>query len=214
MTYKTRLRAKGKNEQPFAHAVKLCWFILQFEDVHHKYTLEEFCNNFEEVVKSMSILEILQDDYDIPWCFYEDGKMCTPDYDLVKGTWIKKYEWREQYPCFKADRLMSSDDTELEKYIRQKAYFNRKDSEAMHTCYDKEENYKHAEDDGKDMTYYRNKNHETITNVEERWRKRLGFDKEENKEPEKIPVPANPTHEKQAIRDAWKELAWKDVDSQ
>jgi hypothetical protein len=213
MTYKTRLRVKGKNESPFAHAIKLCWFILQFEDVRHKYSLEKVCNEFEDVVKSMSILEILQEDYGIEWDFFQDdNSMCTPDYDLVKGTWVKKYEWREQYPIFKSDRLMSSDQTELEKYIRQKAYFNRKDSELMETCYDKEKDFKVAEDDGKDMTYYRNKNNETISTTEERWRKRLGLDKEDNtKEVEPIPIPDNPEHEDQTIRDIWTERARSDV---
>lgn len=212
MPYKTRLQKKGVNEQPFAHAVKLCWFILQFEDVHHKYSLQKFCNQFCDVISSMSILEILQDDYGIDWTFYnEDGKVCTPDYDLVKGTWVKKYEWREQYPQFKADRLMSSDETELEKYIRQKAYFNRKDSELMETCYNKETDYKVAEADGKDMTYYRNKNSETISATEERWRTRLGLDNEVDKGPETISIPINPEHEDQHIRDIWTERAYKDV---
>ena len=213
MPYKTRLRKKGVNERPFAHAVKLCWFILQFLDVHHKYSLEYFCNHCEEVVKTLGILEILQDDYGIPWCYYNDDKtMCSPNYGTVTSAWIKNNEWKEQYPIFKADRLMSSDQTELEKYIRQKAYFNRKDSETMITCYDKEEDYKQAEADGKDMTYYRNKNNETISTTEERWRKRLGLDKEgTSKEPDIMTVPNNPEHEDQHIRDIWTERARQDV---
>ena len=213
MPYKTRLRKKGVNERPFAHAVKLCWFILQFLDVHHKYSLEYFCNHCEEVVKTLGILEILQDDYGIPWCYYNDDKtMCSPNYGTVTSAWIKNNEWKEQYPIFKADRLMSSDQTELEKYIKQKAYFNRKDSETMITCYDKEEDYKQAEADGKDMTYYRNKNNETISTTEERWRKRLGLDKEDtSKEPDIMTVPNNPEHEDQHIRDIWTERARQDV---
>ena len=212
MPYKTRLQKKGVNEQPFAHAIKLCWFILQFEDVHHKYSLQKFCNQFCDIIKSMSILEILHDEYGIEWNFYdEDGNPCKPDYDLVKGTWVKKYEWREQYPIFKSDRLMTSDDTELEKYIRQKAYFNRKDSELMETCYDKENDYKIVEQVGKDMTYYRNKNSETISTTEERWRRRLGLDKETDAPNQTHNIPLNPEHEDQHIRDIWTERAKQDV---
>ena len=78
--------------------------------------------------------------------------------------------------------------------------------------YDKEKDFKAAEDDGKDMTYYRNKNNETISTAEERWRKRLGLDKEDNnKELETITIPDNPEHEEQNIRDIWTKRARSDV---
>ena len=104
--------------------------------------------------------------------------MCTPDYDLVKGTWVKKYEWREQYPKFKADRLMSTEDTEREKYIRYIAKLNKNDFNLLDRCYEKEEEYTTIEENGgKDMTYYRNKNNDTISVTDDRLRKRNGFDK-------------------------------------
>ena len=61
------------------------------------------------------------------------------------------------------------------------------------------------------MTYYRNKNSETISATEERWRTRLGLDNEVDKGPETISIPINPEHEDQHIRDIWTERAYKDV---
>lgn len=107
---------------------------------------------------------------------------------------------------------METDNSEMEKYIRQKSFFNRKDSEVMRTCYDKEDDFKVIEEEsGKDMTYYRNKNNETISAAEERWRKRLGLDKEETKEVETVNIPVNPEHEDQHIRDIWTKRAEQDV---
>lgn len=178
MPYKTRKRNGRKGESEFALAVKLCWFIYKFENPNHPIPLKRFCEEFEEIVKDMQILQILSDDYGIDWTFYnKDDTLCTPKYDTARNSWKPKYKWDEEYPIFKSDRLMETDDTELEKYIRQKSYFNRKDSETMRQCYDKEDDYKNIEKEtGKDMTYYRNKNQDTITNIENRWRKRLGLD--------------------------------------
>lgn len=216
MPYKTPKRNGRKGESEFALAVKLCWFIYQFENPNNPISLKKFCNEFEKIVNRGQILQILADDYGICWTFHnKDNTLCKPNYDTARKSWKPKYKWDEEYPIFKSDRLMETDNSEMEKYIRQKSFFNRKDSEVMRTCYDKEEEYVKTEtEEGKDMTYYRNKNQETITNVEERWRKRLGLDKEEKEEVTPTPIPLDPTHEKQSIRDAWKELAWKDVNEQ
>ena len=107
---------------------------------------------------------------------------------------------------------METDNSEMEKYIRQKSFFNRKDSEVMRTCYDKEDNFKVIEEEsGKDMTYYRNKNSETISTTEERWRRRLGLDKETDAPNQTHNIPLNPEHEDQHIRDIWTERAKQDV---
>lgn len=179
MPYKTRLRKEGVNERPFAHAVKLCWFILKFQDTRHKYTLEKFCKDFEKILKTQGILEILSDEYGIEWTYFnDDGSFCTPKYSTVTSTWIRNNEWREQYPRFKADRLMSTEDTEREKYIRYMAKLNQNDFNLLDRCYDKEKEYTAIEENGdKDMTYYRNKNNDTISNIDDRLRKRNGFDK-------------------------------------
>jgi len=212
MPYKTRKRNGKKGESEFALAVKLCWFIYQFENPNNPIPLKKFCDEFEEIVEHGHILQILTDDYNVDWTFYnKDGSMCSPKYDTARKAWQPKYLWKEEYPQFKSDRLMSTDDSEMEKYIRQKSYFNRKDSEIMRTCYDKENDYlkKEAEEDSKDMTYYRNKNQETITNIEERWRRRLGLDKEQEKPVERKTVPDNPEHENNEIDQAWNDHLWK-----
>lgn len=180
MPYKTRLRKKGVNERPFAHAVKLCWFILKFQDTRHKYTLEKFCEEFEQILKTQGILEILSDEYGIEWTYFnDDGSFCTPKYTTLTSTWIRNNEWREQYPIFKADRLISTPDTEREKYYRNMTRLNQQDYELMETCHEKEKEYRQKEKEtGKDMTYYRNKNNETKSQTDERLRKRIGVNEE------------------------------------
>ena len=213
MPYKKQKKNGRKGESNFALAVKLCWFIYQFENPNKPIPLKKFCNEFDEIVNHGQIFQILADDYGICWDFYnKDNTICKPNYDTARKSWKPKYKWDEEYPIFKSDRLMETDDSEMEKYIRQKAYFNRKDSEIMRTCYDKEDDFKIVEESGKDMTYYRNKNNETISTTEERWRKRLGLDKEEKTDtPGTIPVPLTPEHEDQHIRDIWTERARQDV---
>ena len=72
---------------------------------------------------------------------------------------------------------MSTEDTEREKYIRYMAKLNQNDFNLLDRCYDKEKEYTTIEEGGKDMTYYRNKNNDTISNIDDRLRKRNGFDK-------------------------------------
>lgn len=214
MPYKTPKRNGRKGESEFALAVKLCWFIYQFENPNKPIPLKKFCDEFEEIVNRGQILQILADDYGICWDFYnKDNSICKPNYDTARKAWKPKYKWKEEYPIFKSDRLMETDNSEMEKYIRQKSFFNRKDSEVMRTCYEKEDDFKAIEEEsGKDMTYYRNKNNETISTAEERWRKRLGLDKEDNtKDVETITIPDNPEHEEQNIRDIWTKRARSDV---
>lgn len=180
MPYKTALRKKGVRESPFAHFIKLCWFEVHFKDVNNRISRREFCINFQKHVVDTGIIENIENEYGLCWNFYNaDGTIKTPNYDndLYCNEWIKKYEWDEQYPIFKSDKLMSTEVTEREKYIRNMAKLNSNDYDLLDTCYSKEEEYKSKEADGKDMTYYRNKNNETISNTDERLRKRNGFDK-------------------------------------
>lgn len=179
MPYKKPMKGKGKNERPFAHAVKLCWFLVQFEDPYHKITLKKFCDEFEEIIKQRQIIEILGGEYGIEWTFYnDDGSLCKPNYETARKTWSPNYNWREQYRIFKSDRLMNTEDSEREKYLRHISKMNQKDFNLLNRCYDKEKEYTSVEEnDGKDMTYYRNKNNDTISNIDERLRKRNGFDK-------------------------------------
>lgn len=179
MPYHSPLKQKGKQESPFAHAVKLCWFILRFKDIKEEYTLKRFCRDFPQIIETMSIFEILSSEYGIEWTFYnKDGSICLPDYRLVTQVWIKKYEWREQYPVFKSERLMSTKQTEREKYIRKMQELCDNDLNIIDNCYNKESEYLVREENGKDMTYYRNTNNETISNVEKRLRTRLDLDEQ------------------------------------
>ena len=181
MPYKTPLRKKGVSETTFAHTVKLCWFHVKFEDIQDNTSLRKFCEHFEEIVVAGGIWEKVISDYNIDCDLHKpDGTIHKPDYKKLfsKDGWINKYEWKTQYPQFKADKLMTTEDTEREKYIRYMKKLNQNDYNLLDRCYGKEEEYTIIEESGgKDMTYYRNKNNDTISNIDERLRKRNGFDR-------------------------------------
>jgi len=207
MPYKTPLRKKGVSETTFAHTVKLCWFHVKFEDIQNKITLKKFCDDFERIVVSGGIWEKVLSDYNIDCDLHKkDGSIHKPNYDKLfrKDGWINKYEWKTQYPIFKSDMLMSSEETERERYIRFTRKMNDEDYNSLNQCY----NNKRLP-----LNVYENcKNEETITIIDERLRKRNGFDKEtDDKGPETIAIPLNPEHEDQHIRDIWTERARQDV---
>ena len=207
MPYKTPLRKKGVRESIFAHTVKLCWFYVKFEDIHNKITLKKFCEDFERIVVLGGIWERVLSEFNIDCDLHKaDGSIHKPNYDKLfrKTGWINLYEWNEQYPIFKADMLMSSDDTERERYIRHKRKMNDEDYNSLDNCYQRKK---------QPMTVYENcKNEETITIIDERLRKRNNFDNEKEKEETKpIPVTLTPEHEEQNIRDIWTERAKQDV---
>ena len=181
MPYKTPLRKPKVRESVFAHTVKLCWFYIKFEDIQDKITLKKFCDEFEKMVVIGGIWEKVLSEFEIDCDLHkEDGTLHKPNYKKLFGKkgWINLYDWKEQYPKFKADKLMSSEETEREKYIRYMAKLNQNDFNLLDRCYDKEEEYTTIEETGgKDMTYYRNKNNDTISNIDDRLRKRNGFDK-------------------------------------
>lgn len=179
MPYHKRIIKKGKRESPFAHFIKLLWFLVKYNDIYDEITLTEFCKKFEEIVVSEGLIEIIERDYDLTWTFYnEDGTICKPVYDTISEKWRHKdkYGWEEFYPYFKADRLRLTEDSEREKYIRRLPVLNKRDYRVLDRCAEKNEDYTEIEiHTERDMTYYRNKNNETSSNVEERLRKRNGF---------------------------------------
>ena len=207
MPYKTPLRKPKVRESVFAHTVKLCWFYIKFEDIHDKITLKKFCDDFEQLVVIGGIWEKVLSEYDIDCDLHKkDGTIHKPDYKKLFGKkgWINLYDWKSQYPIFKAEKLISSDETERERYIRFTRKMNDEDYDSLEQCYSKKK---------ESMTVYENcKNEETITIIDERLRKRNGFDKEKE-EPvnETISIPDNPEHEDQTIRDIWTERARSDV---
>ena len=207
MPYKTPLRKPKVTERVFAHTVKLCWFYVKFEDIHNKITLKKFCDEFEEIVVLGGIWERVLSEFNIDCELHkEDGSIHKPDYKKLFGKkgWINQYEWKTQYPIFKADMLMASDNTERERYIRYTRKMNDEDYDSLENCYQRKK---------EPMTVYENsKNEETITIIDERLRKRNGFDKEtEKEEPATVPILDNPEHEDQHIRDIWTERARNDV---
>lgn len=207
MPYKNPLRKPGVSETTFAHTVKLCWFYVKFEDIHNKTTLKKFCEDFEKIVVIGGIWEKVLSDFNIDCDLHKkDGTIHKPDYKKLFGKdgWINKYDWKTQYPIFKADMLIASDDTERERYIRYTRRLNNEDYDSLERCYQRKYD---------DLNVYENsKNEETITIIDERLRKRVGLDKEEtNTNSETKNIPVNPEHEEQTIRDIWTKRAEQDV---
>lgn len=180
MPYKKPLCEKGVRERPYAHFIKLCWFEVHFRDIKNEISFRKFCKNFKKIMEDTTIIEDIESDYGLEWEYYnEDGSLKEPNYEDIKSNqWRKKYKYKELYGVFKSDKLMSTEVTEREKYIRHMAKLNSHDYDLLDRCYEKEDEYTAIEEsNGKDMTYYRNKNNETISNTDERLRKRNGFDK-------------------------------------
>ena len=180
MPYKKPLCEKGVRERPYAHFIKLCWFEVHFQDIQNKISFRKFCKNFKQIMENTTIIEDIEAEYDLEWSYYnEDGSLKEPNYEDIKcNKWRKKYKYSELYGIYKSDKLQSVEMTEREKYIRNLPKLNNHDYDLLDTCYEKEEEYQEKEKTtGKDMTYYRNKNNDTISNTDERLRKRNGFDK-------------------------------------
>ena len=173
MPYKTPLRKPKVRESVFAHTVTLCWFYIKFKDIKDKITLKKFCDEFEQIVVIGGIWEKVLSEYNIDCDLHKkDGTIHKPDYKKLFGKkgWINLYEWKTQYQHFKADMLIASDDTERERYIRHTRKMNDEDYDSLDECYQRKK---------EPLTVYENnKNEETITIIDERLRKRNGFDKE------------------------------------
>lgn len=180
MPYKKPLCEKGVRERPYAHFIKLCWFKVHFNDIKNEISFRKFCKNFAKLMESTTIIQDIETEYNLEWNYYnEDGSLKEPNYEDIKcNKWRKKYKYSELYQKFKSDNLMSVEMTERERYIRNMANLNNKDYDLIDTCYEKEKEFQIREKEtGKDMTYYRNKNNDTISNADDRLRKRNGFDK-------------------------------------
>lgn len=181
MPYKKPLCEKGVRERPYAHFIKLCWFEIHFKDIHNEISFRKFCKNFQQIIGNTTIIEDLEAEYNLEWNYYnEDGSLKEPNYEDIKcNKWRKKYKYSELYKKFKADKLGSTEMSEREKYIRNMAKLNTQDYKLLDRCYEKEEEYTIDEmNGGKDKTYYRNKNNDTISNIDERLRKRNNLTKE------------------------------------
>ena len=131
-------------------------------------------------METTTTIQDIENEYGLEWDYYnEDGSIKQPNYEDIKcNKWRKKYKYPELYAQFKSDKLMSTEVSEREKYIRNMSKLNNQDYILLDRCYDKEQEYTTIEETGgKDMTYYRNKNNDTISNIDDRLRKRNGFDK-------------------------------------
>ena len=180
MPYKKPLCEKGVRERPYAHFIKLCWFEIYFKDIHNEISFRKFCKNFKHLMETTTTIQDIENEYGLEWDYYnEDGSIKQPNYEDIKcNKWRKKYKYPELYAQFKSDKLMSTEVSEREKYIRNMSKLNNQDYILLDRCYDKEQEYTTIEETGgKDMTYYRNKNNDTISNIDDRLRKRNGFDK-------------------------------------
>ena len=174
MPYHKPLNKKGKREPPYWHFIKLCWFMVHFDDIFDEISIRKFCINFFELVISKGIIEKIESEFDLEWIWFdEDGIPEKPDYDKLMSPKSKPkyYEWYSQYPTFKTDRLQLIENTEREKFIRnipniaKGCYTTIKHCESRETWFDEMERKT-----GKPFDYPRNKNPDTQKNEVEIWK--------------------------------------------
>lgn len=189
MSYKKPLRKKGAREPKEKHIVKLCYFEFKIQDIHNEHSRKYFIEHFKEINEKVAILKKIEAKYDLDIsCMYnQEGELIPPIYeDYHKHNYFTKYEWNEQYKTFKIDYIQEIEGSELEKYLLQQAKWNQADALIMEDGIKKHKRLIREElEEFKDNTYKINKNNETITEADTRWRRRVGLDKETKEDSEK-----------------------------
>lgn len=193
------LRDDGLKEPPMAYDAKRLWAIIKYNDTYNEITFDYFLNHFEEMIKSASF-DWKHDSYPNP---------------KTAARWPGKYDWKGCCTHYENHKLgKSKSDADL---IYDKKYLSDTIDDFKLIDSIKERITLLQQDEkltGTDNTYRIAKLEEMINSIWHRIRERLDKDKEDTSGPKPMPIPNNPTHEKQAIRDAWKELAWEDVNEQ
>ncbi len=191
MPYKKPLRKTGIAEPHYWHFIKLCWFIVHFEDIQDEISIRKFCREFKEIVINKGIIEKVEQEFNLEWDWWnEDGTHKEPDYDKLMNpkSKPKKYGWYTQYPVFKTDRLQSLENSEREKFIRNIPNLAKSCYTTIQHCEEREDWFKMMEDEtGKPFDYPRNKNTDTKRNEVELWMDIIGLNKEEPEIPEDAP---------------------------
>ena len=201
MPYKKPLREKGIREPPYWHFIKLCWFMVHFEDIFDKISIRKFCIDFIELVISKGIIEKIELEYGLTWEWNnEDGTPIIPDYDKLMNpnSKPKKYKWYAHYPIFKTDRLQLIENSEREKFIRNIPNLTKSCYDTINHCAKREKQFDQIETEtGGGMDYPRNKNTDTKKNEVEMLMNIIGLDKSDdipdNNMPELTPIIENPS---------------------
>ena len=199
MPYKKPLREKGIREPPYWHFIKLCWFMVHFEDIFDEISIRKFCKNFNELVVSCGIIEKIESEFGLEWNYYnDDGTFKEPNYDtLMNPSKPKKYKWYVHYPIFKTDRLQLIENSEREKFIRNIPNLTKSCYDTINHCAKREKKFDQIETEtGGGMDYPRNKNTDTKRNEVEMLMNIIGLDKSddspEDKSTELTPIVDNP----------------------
>ena len=207
--YTKPIIGKGKREPLFWFKLKQTWLKIKYKDHFDKISKKEFFRNFPKYCEK----------YGIEWDYTDkNGKPKTPtlkDYEYAdKNRCFKKYEWDECFKQFEFDEMSNSDKrkkklyqkNEEEKILKNEEQYFRIDAHIDKLLSEQEEDEVHHE-------YRISKDIESKNQLDEKSRQLLGLDKEDlEKEQERLPIPQNPKHEEQYIRDLWKKRAWNEVE--
>ena len=206
--YSKPIIGKGKREPLFWFKVKQVWLKVKYKDHYDKISKKEFFRNFQKYC----------DKYGITWDFTDKkGNPKVPDikdYDHArKNSCFKKYAWDECFNQYEFDEMSNSDKrkrkiyqkNEEDKILKNEEQYFRIDEHIDKLLTEQEETDAHKE-------YRIAKDIESKNQLDEKSRQLLGLDAEDTTEDnETIPVPTNPEHEEQTIRDIWTERAKQDV---
>lgn len=190
------LRDDGLKEPPMAYDTKRLWAIIKYNDTYNEITFDYFLNNFEEMIKSASF----------------DWKHESYPNPKTAARWPGKYDWKgccEYYENYKLGNSKQEADLIYNKKYLQDTITDFKKIDRLN---ERHQELELLEKHGEDQTYRKAKIEEEINSIWERIRKRLGKDDTEKEEEKIASIPLQPNHEKQSIRDAWKEIAYEDVE--
>lgn len=120
MPYRKPLHIKGAWEPPHLHYLKLCWFEVHFEDVTDEISRKYFVEHFFEIAESRSLYEKMEEIYGLKWEYFnDDGTPKKYNWEVLdKNSVFTRYQWKEQYPIFKTDKLQLTNDTARERVER------------------------------------------------------------------------------------------------
>ena len=190
-------RGNGYNESAICYATKQLWAITSFYDTYNEITYKYFIEHIEEFIEKHG--------FDWP-----KGKK-YPEYSTAKD-WPKKYDYEECRQHYQNKKLGTSKkdaDTIYDKKYLSDTITDFKKIDRLNKRHEELEEIERTT--GEDQTYRKAKNEEEINSIWHRIRERLEKDKEEPTGQEMIPIPNNPEHEDQHIRDIWTERARQDV---
>jgi len=192
------------SETDYAYDTKVVYCKVKEKDRYDEITIKHFADNFEKMLN----------DVDFEWKHRSpEGQPRYPSYKQIVNHWFKEHNWEScsnNYSNKHAAKQMERATAVYDKGIFNDTVTDFKKIDRLNRRHEELE-AKEKGPNGEDQTYRKAKIEEEINSIWNRIRTRLDKDNTESNEPDHFPVPNNPEHEDQHIRDIWTERARKDV---